>query len=722
MLSAGLFFLLSAALVGAQSNGIDPALAKDIEAMMAKITEFTGFDKKAARPLDSVEVDPHKVVFISNGKDINVRTTFLRHSPTVEQDIYIEQFLPKDSVRLHLTLDGTRENFKQFFLRDEAVPMQIYKGKDDILMYMQEADGQGGVDTKEWIYALRPNCPQGTCFNWKVAGEEFSRRMVFEEGGDGMELRRQMTVPGVNPKDYKQQRRVISMVQDFLKGVYISGEDKIGRVKPLYYWTKDGIAKQGHLRGKNKNTLEARVNEKSENYPLLIDPTLSWGQWLDGSLSDILYTVTVDGTSIYAGGYVTETTGFQASMTGTRGGAQEGFVVKITDGTTPTLSWGQWLGGIGADLVCAVAVNSSSIYAGGYVTTTTGFQASMTGTPAGNVEGFVVKITDGASPTLSWGQWLGGSSSDQVQPKALAVNGSSIYAGGYVSRTTGFQATMTGTRGGGQDGFVVKITDGVAPTLSWGQWLGGTSSDTVDMVAVVGSSIYAGGKAFETTGFQAAMTGTPAGAQEGFVVKITDGVAPTLSWGQWLGGLGSDQLNALAVNGSSIYTGGYVPTTTGFQATMTGTPGGGQEGFAVKITDGASPTLSWGLWLGVIGSDQVSALAVNGSSIYAGGQIATSTGFQAPMTGTHAGGVEGFVVKITDGAYPRLSWGQWLGGIGTDQVQGLAVNGSSIYAGGQIAATTGIQATMTGTPAGSSAGFVIKEADSSDAIYWNDGF
>jgi hypothetical protein len=62
-----------------------------------------------------------------------------------------------------------------------------------------------------------------------------------------------------------------------------------------------------------------------------------------------------------------------------------------------------------------------------------------------------------ATPSIAWGQWLGGSGTNPVY--ALAVIGDEIYAGGYANDATNWESiTWQGSYSGGlNEGFVVEI-------------------------------------------------------------------------------------------------------------------------------------------------------------------------------------------------------------------------------------------------------------------------
>ncbi|OGW82476.1 MAG: hypothetical protein A3C47_03845 [Omnitrophica bacterium RIFCSPHIGHO2_02_FULL_51_18] len=661
---------------------------------------------------------------------VKIRTLFDTLSTTVKQRTLLE--LGMETVSFDLTLKNTGQPFTQRVFSAPNRDWLVYERPTDAIAYAQGRTGEGEVVLNEWLYAKRPNHNDVTQYVWSLSAGRASYPKIFkfkkdEDGSVGIYQKAIVNIQGIDPRDTKKRRELIDTVRKALpKGVAIEKDELVARIKPFLYWTADGAQKKVDPVLLDERTLLLSIHEPLSAYPLLIDPTLQWGQWLGGSGNDGVYALAVNGDEIYAGGWSGNASNWDslASFKGTHSSGTEGFVVEIADGATPTINWGQWLGGSGNDGVYALAVNGDEIYAGGSSTSDNSWDGPAFQEPFNGInEGFVVEIADGAVPTIGWGLWLGGAGQDSVQ--ALAVNGDEIYAGGDSegSDTWGGETYFRGDYGGsgGMEGFVVEIADGATPAIAWAQWLGGSGGDdSIDALAVNGDEIYAGGYSSQSTNWDnfTSYGGDYSGGREGFVAEIVEGSPwPVLNWRQWLGGTGSDSVRALAVNGDEIYAGGYSDNSAGWETPVNPSQGnfsGSWEGFVVEIADGAAPILNWRQWLGGTGGDAIYDLAVNGDEIYAGGYSGSTTSWESvpfQSGSNHSGGAEGFVVKIADGTTPTLNGGHWLGGVGNDYVRSLAVDGSEIYAGGYSPNTTDWETPVTafqGTYSGGDEGFVVE--------------
>jgi disulfide oxidoreductase YuzD len=734
LIGAWAFFLWAtvAALAG-PAAGILPELLKEIDLRQAELGSCL------VSP-SSLETGPDVVAFTDEMEikeaAIKIRTLFSTQQDTVEKRLLIKQ--EKATTSFSLKLDNANTPFTQSVERSPAGDCQVYIRPTDTFIYTQGKDALGNVLLKEWIYASIPNAGEATCYVWHLSSDDPSYSVTLREEGDGtIGIYRQMNISGIDQSNTHKRQSIFDAVRKALgSDMPVSDNQLLVRLSPLVYWTRDGARNHTPLKLETNHSFSITIQEPQSSYPLLIDPTLAWGQWLGGSDVDYVRALAVNGDEIYAGGYTNkDATSWGEAITwqgSYSGGTYEGFVVEIADGSTPSIAWGQWLGGSGNDYVRALAVNGDEIYAGGYAGSDANWGEAITwqGSYSGSYEGFVVEIADGPTPSIAWGQWLGGSGSDYVY--ALAVTEDEIYAGGEArtdEASWGEAITWQGSYSGGEDeGFVVEIADGSTPSIAWAQWLGSSGDDKVYALAVNGDEIYAGGYgSSDPSSWGEAITwyGTYSGGTEGFVVEIADGPTPSIAWGQWLGGLGNDYVYALAVTGDEIYAGGYAANLTNWYEVITwygSYSGGSFEGFVVEIADGPTPSIAWGQWLGGSGWDYVYALAVTGDEIYAGGeaQNATSWGEAITWYGSYSGGInEGFVVEIADGTTPSTTWGQWLGTYVNDYVYALVVTGDEIYAGGYAgsdATSWGEAITWQGSFSGiSSESFVVEIGDDAEA-------
>ncbi|OGR45178.1 MAG: hypothetical protein A2X35_02140 [Elusimicrobia bacterium GWA2_61_42] len=624
----------------------------------------------------------------SSGLVLSARTVFDTKADTIRKRVLLTR--PGQEISFASELDKAGKPFGQLVSSSTHGDRQVYYRESEVIVYSQAADAAGYPALKEWIYASAPNAGSaGSVYSWRFSGREGDGVYLNKRPDGAVEVRSSMTVAGVSSPE--QRAHVLDVVRRVLgqKG-HLGGDEVLTVLAPPVYWTRGGEKKTAAFTVSDGCLLSFQIAEPPAAYPLTIDPTLNYGQWLGSNLYAPVYfrgvavATAADTNEIYVTGYAPDMN-FDESVTfqGTHSGGDEAFVLEIGDGATPTLNWGQWLGGDGDDYPRSIAVAGDEIYVVGCTTSSTGWEGTFQGTHggAGEDEGFVVEVQDGATPVVNWGQWLGGISDDYI--RSVAVNGDEIYVGGYTYSGTSWETvTFQGSRSSLAEGFVVEIQDGATPVLNWGQWLGGTGDDFVYGVAVWGDEVYACGHSYSASSWEGTFQGTHSGGTEGFVVEIQDGATPVLNWGQWLGGTGDDYTGGVAANGDEIYVAGDSFSASSWEGTFQGTHSGGDEGFVVEVGDGATPTLNWGQWLGGSGNDSAYAVAVNGDEIYAAGDSYSATSWEGTFQGAHSGYDEVFVVEIGDGATPTVNWGQWLGGSSDDFARCVAVVGEEIYVAG----------------------------------------
>ncbi|MBM4031477.1 MAG: LEPR-XLL domain-containing protein, partial [Planctomycetes bacterium] len=413
---------------------------------------------------------------------------------------------------------------------------------------------------------------------------------------------------------------------------------------------------------------------------LVIDPTLAWSSYLGGDSDDVGMGIAVDasGNAFLTGTTATlepefpTTGGFDTTL----GGTSDAFITKVS--AAGSLLWSTYLGGSGAEAGYGIAVHhaAGSVFVTGKTTssnfpTTGGFDTTLGGTQ----DAFVTKVSGAGA--LLWSSYLGGSASDAGSGIAVDGSGDAFIAGYTESSnfptTGGFDTALGGT----SDGFVAKV--GGAGGLLWASYLGGSATDAANGIGVDGSgnALIAGSTTsgdFPTAG---GFDTTLGGLKDAFVAKVSG--AGGFAWASYLGGSGTDDGYAIAVVGSSgeAFVAGETastdfPTSGGFQ---TAYGGGTGDAFVAKI--GGGGTFSWASYLGGVGYDYADGVAVDGAGDAFVTGATASAGLSTPdafQTSYGGGASDAFVTKVS-GAGSRV-WSSYLGGSADDVGWGIAADAS----------------------------------------------
>ncbi|MBV5277031.1 hypothetical protein JZU56_04280, partial [bacterium] len=334
------------------------------------------------------------------------------------------------------------------------------------------------------------------------------------------------------------------------------------------------------------------------------------------------------GSTVYAGGSFS-----------TIGGTTRNCLAAI--GTNGTLaSWNPNAN----NQVLALAISDSTVYAGGDFTSI-----------GGTTRNYLAAI--GTDSTLaSWdpnpSSWV----------NALAISGSTVYAGGTfltIGGTTRNRLAAIGTEG---------------TLTSWNP----NANNNVSALAISGSTVYAGGQFTNLCASPSTCTGqivSPATnvIRNRLAAIGTDGTLST-TWNP----NASNPVSALAISGSTVYAGGSfvnlctAPSSCTTQASTT------RNRLAAIGTDG---TLS-NTW-NPNASGAVNALAISGSTVYAGGGFlnlctAPSSCTDQIVSGTNV--IRNRLAAIgTDGTLSN-TWNPNANNL----VSVLAISGSTVYVGGSF--------------------------------------
>jgi hypothetical protein len=536
-----------------------------------------------------------------------------------------------------------------------------------------------GNDASEW----KSNIPTSNA----VLYRELYRNIDLKVYGVEKEIEYDWLVkPGGNVEDIQFEFHGIKETKiDEMGNLVVDLESgKTTHSKPNSYQRIGGKKKDVEVKfrelGNNRYGFEAEGYDKDHN--LVIDPVvLLFSTYLGGTGNDEGYSIAVnDSGNAYVTGY-TASINFPNEdpyMNDPDGGLYDAFVTKFS-ASGSSLVYSTYLGGIGNDEGRGIAVDSSgNAYVTGY-TASTSFpvvNAYMTDPDGGLYDAFVTKLS-ASGDSLTYSTYLGGTGNDEGH--AIAVYSGNAYVTGYTASTNFpyINAYMSDPDGGLYDAFVTKLSTS-GSTLVYSTYLGGTGSDEGFGIAVDSGNAYVTGYTASTNFpyVNAYMNDPDGSTHDAFVTKLSTS-GSSLVYSTYLGGTGSDGGFGIAVDSGNAYVTGYTASTNfpREDAYMSDPDGSLYDAFVTKLSTSGS-SLIYSTYLGGTGSDQGRAIAVdNAGRAYVTGYTA-STNFPSldaymndPDGSTH----DAFVTKLsTSGS--ALIYSTYLGGTGSDQGYGIAVN------------------------------------------------
>ena len=543
-----------------------------------------------------------------------------------------------------------------------------------------------------------------------------------------------VVAPGARPEairlDIEGAERLRLLAGGDLEMRTAAGEIRLA--KPMIYQETGGIRQSvsGSFVLKGKHQVGFRLAAYDSSRPLVIDPALVYSTFLGGTGSDAGLALAVDGAgSVYVTGY-TESPNFpnlSAFQTTLSGGAtsvvsRDAFVTKF-DPTGSKLVYSTFIGGSGQDQANAIAIDR---FGSAYIAGVTGSSNFPTTAIAfkpvfiGPVDAFVTKLSsDGTS--LVYSTFLGGSDADQANGIALDSTGNAYVTGrtdspDFPTTAGAYQVSSLG----GADAFITELNT-AGTGLIFSTLLGGEDLDQAFAIALdAGQNIYVTGST-RSISFPLVnpAKNSPVAGLEVFVAKLNS-TGSQLLYSTYLGGSGSDQGNAIAVDSTgSAYVAGFTssadfPTVSPFQSAIGGSFA---NAFITKLNPTGN-TLVYSTYLGGSNGSNATGIAVDSAGdAYitgnAGAGFPTSNPIQPRMGGTLPNAI---IAKLAP-AGNTLLYSTYLGGSGNDQGFGIVLdgNGNAFITGmtssADFPATPG---TFQSTYKGATDSFVAKISDISN--------
>ena len=517
--------------------------------------------------------------------------------------------------------------------------------------------------------------------------------------------------PGVNPKVISWRLEGVANVRVDSSGNLILsvGGSEVCLQQPRAYQMEGGqqqeIPVHYRVHGKRVSFALGKYNRLQK---LVIDPVLTYSNYLGGSGGDTAYGVAVDPSGdAYVTG-VTASTNFPSTAGAyqTTNAGENVFVTEFDPAGTG-IKFSTFLGGTGDDTPAQIYLSSfgnllivGSTTSNNFPTTSGVFQQVYDG----DQDAFLTEMSpDGTA--LVYSTYIGGTGTDFGTAVTVDASGNAYVVGS--TNSTNFP-TMNPIQLGNNGLYDAFVTE-VSPTgaLLYSTYVGGSLSDYGTGIAVDSTGdIYLSGYTYSTNfPTQSALQGTLAGGSDIFITEFYPG-SSTLLFSTYLGGSSIDRAWGMTMDsGGNIYLAGdtespnFPVTANAYQSKLAGT----DNAFVTKLAPGAS-ALVFSTVFGGGQTDQATALALDAADdVYITGFTQSANfplldPFQNVLGISGAGNCgstnlvnvpvvlcsDAFIVKFAPTGIPVFS--SFLGGSGTDTGQAITVDSSgAIYVAGGTA-------------------------------------
>lgn len=225
--------------------------------------------------------------------------------------------------------------------------------------------------------------------------------------------------------------------------------------------------------------------------PLVIDPTLIYSSFFGGARNDAGQGITLDSRgNIYVTGH-SFSLDFPTTSGAYRPNAPDpinttsGIFIAKFDPTGTALLFSSYIDGSRADEPSAIEVRNDTVIIAGTTFSpnfpVSGAYDATANDSARKGDGFILGLS-GDGRRLLFSTYLGGAEEDRIEDLAIAGNGDIYVVGSTKSDDFPVARGFQGTRGGGEDAFVARLTR-KADSLINGSYLGGIADDRALSIA-----------------------------------------------------------------------------------------------------------------------------------------------------------------------------------------------------------------------------------------------
>ena len=449
------------------------------------------------------------------------------------------------------------------------------------------------------------------------------------------------------------------------------GSRTITQLRPVAYQRIGGakqVVRANFVLGGNR--VSFKLGSYDHTRPLVIDPVLSYSDYIGSTGDDAGYAVAADAAgNAYVGGISTS-----PSLPGApqgRPGADTGFVMKVAPGGARS-----WITYVGYDVKGVALDGAGNVLIGG--STSGGLAVKNAAQPnfgGGMTDGFAAALAPDGS--TKWVTYLGGTTHDTATSIAADRAGDAYV--GVITNSVGlatvgaFQTLVNGNGGtnGPDDALVAKYSP--TGTKVFVTYIGGSSTDNAQGIGVAPTcnsscDVFIGGST-TSSDFPKSVAGSLGGSGDAFIFRLAAS-GSTRVWGAYDGDTDFEDAHGLAVSDAGN------PALVG----VTGSASKAGQTFVHTFNaTTAARTVGPQSEFGAAGDDTGRAIAFDAQgNAYVTGSTTSSSGFD--VTGAvqpnFGGQQDAFAVKVKADGTVFPVWSTYLGGFNFETGYGIATDES----------------------------------------------
>jgi hypothetical protein len=289
-----LFLLSLPPLANGSNITLKPA---GLEKILQKIAARQGPGTVSTNDAAQIVIKDGQIIFLQHAGKVDTAVSFSEGSPTIVKHFRLQA--AHDQYQFNVALKYNGKGFGRVVEKINGVDALFLFNDTDVFVYTQRlSNGQFKLD--EWIYAIKPNAPDGSRWEWVFRSVPWEWPLTLQMDVNGQtQLNRQVPVIGIPIDKRAKDQYMLPVMVKFKTGEnidkYFPFKEKVGSIPTGRAWDKEGSSLMVDIKVSNfaipratpkpragfnlagwedhwEGTYSQSITAPSENYPILVGP------------------------------------------------------------------------------------------------------------------------------------------------------------------------------------------------------------------------------------------------------------------------------------------------------------------------------------------------------------------------------------------------------------------------------------------------------------------